>query len=291
MLWSYFFYEGGLSKKCQNGACYLDLDVENDVKVHRSWHFSWPHLRYFLTQNQNVSCSEHALPMSLKSANDRREFDLLTLCFEKMRNCKHVGYSLKADMLCWYLRLTYFQSHRLASIWDNINGWFWFLSLDSGSLKMLIGTCDLDIDLENETKVNTGQAAVPMAFDPHTMIFATRRAGSTLSSGGIVCRSWYGIPFLVFFCANWHTKYETDGSDEDGSFVFCPIWFAVLQAPDGGCQEGISQTAGSIPCQSDISIVRRQRRSRYQQRHIQGHQRRCIITSSSLLVLFMRRKY
>ena len=45
----------------------------------------------FLTQNQSVEWSENALPMCLKSVNDKSEFDLLTLRFE---NAKLLGISM-----------------------------------------------------------------------------------------------------------------------------------------------------------------------------------------------------
>ena len=51
-------------KKCQTEV--RDPDLENEVKVLRSRNFDWPYLRQFLSQDQNVWCSENVLPNGFK---------------------------------------------------------------------------------------------------------------------------------------------------------------------------------------------------------------------------------
>ena len=50
---------GGGSPKCQNGACDIAIDLENEAKV----------------QKQNVWCSENVSPPSLKGVNNKTESD------------------------------------------------------------------------------------------------------------------------------------------------------------------------------------------------------------------------
>ena len=57
--------EDGEVQTCQNGACDLDRELENKVKIQRSINFDWPYLRIFLLHNQNVWCSENISPVSL----------------------------------------------------------------------------------------------------------------------------------------------------------------------------------------------------------------------------------
>ena len=62
---------------------YLDLDLENEVKVQRSRNFNWPSLAIFITGSKcSVFCEP--TPLSLKFMNDKSEFDLLILKFEEM---------------------------------------------------------------------------------------------------------------------------------------------------------------------------------------------------------------
>ena len=60
----------GKHQKCQSGV--RDLDLENEVKVRRSWNFNWPYLGQFSTQT------------ALRHVSRKFGFDLSTLTFGKM---------------------------------------------------------------------------------------------------------------------------------------------------------------------------------------------------------------
>ena len=79
---------GGGSPKCQNGACDIDHDIENEVKVQTAWKFNWAYLRHILTQNQMLAVLrthyQYLSILTLRSVNDKGEIDRLTLRFEEI---------------------------------------------------------------------------------------------------------------------------------------------------------------------------------------------------------------
>ena len=69
---------------CQNSACYLDLDLENEIEVQRSCNFNLSYLRHFKMHNQMFGVLRTPLSIYLRYVNDKKsEFNLLTSRFDK----------------------------------------------------------------------------------------------------------------------------------------------------------------------------------------------------------------
>ena len=95
--WKADFWRGGCprwgkSKYAKILSVTLTWPIKK-VKVQRSRNFDWPYVRHFLPQNQSVWCSGNALPISLMYVNYKREFDVLTLRFEKNAEITQIGIS------------------------------------------------------------------------------------------------------------------------------------------------------------------------------------------------------